>query len=211
MASREDCLDEIARKTGRSRKDVEDLLEQIALRKPTPTNTTAWAPMRPIPRRATKRSKEIYERAALDQRAAVLDGRKAIARQRYYEIRRRRSPACRSATSSRRGSRRRPRAWRSRPSSSASTCRSSKAAIRWTRNSSRLRRRLVGGLSRDLEDAGLLKIFASRLIEDKWTDELFQLNRGEYGKPGLTKDAQALTIAKTIQKWQRAAMAGAQP
>ena len=66
-----------------------------------------------------------------------------------------------------------------------------------------LRRRLVGGLSRDLEDAGLLKVFASRALEDKWTDELFELNRGGRGNPGLTKDAQALTIAKTIQKWQR--------
>jgi hypothetical protein len=69
-----------------------------------------------------------------------------------------------------------------------------------------LKRQIVGGFARDLEAAGLLKLFASRSLEDKWTDELFELNKGPAGKPGITKDAQALAIAKTIQKWQKASM-----
>ncbi len=48
------------------------------------------------------------------------------------------------------------------------------------------------GFAKDIKDAGLLKIFASRAIEDKWIDELFELNRGQGGNPGKTKDAQAL-------------------
>src|SRR4029077_18925766 len=97
-----------------------------------------------------------------------------------------------------------------------------------------LRRLWIGGFAQDLEKAGLAKIFASRAIEDKWTDELFELNkkgspawqraaaggepyaeelaeltqRGQGpGTPGKTKDVHALEIAKIVQKWQRQAMA----
>jgi hypothetical protein len=66
---------------------------------------------------------------------------------------------------------------------------------------------LLGGFSSDLERAGLLKIFASKALEDKWSDELFELNREPYGKPGITKDAKALEIAKIVRKWQTQSMA----
>jgi hypothetical protein len=70
-----------------------------------------------------------------------------------------------------------------------------------------LRRQILGGFSSDLERAGLLKVFASKHLEDKWTDELFELNRDKYGKPGITKDAKALEIAKIVRKWQTQSMA----
>jgi hypothetical protein len=70
-----------------------------------------------------------------------------------------------------------------------------------------LRRQLVGGFSADLDRAGLSKVFASKALETKWIDELFELNREKYGKPGITKDAQALQIAQIIKKWQKQSMA----
>ena len=70
-----------------------------------------------------------------------------------------------------------------------------------------LRRQLLGGFSADLDRAGLLKVFASKQLEEQWTDELFELNREAYGKPGITKNAQALEIAKIIRKWQKQSMA----
>ena len=69
-----------------------------------------------------------------------------------------------------------------------------------------LRRRIVGGFSYDLETAkegDLLKLFASRQIEKQWTDELHQLWLGDKGKPGLSGNAQALAIARTVVEWQK--------
>ena len=204
--SRKDCLDEISRKTGRSRKDVNDLLEQI-LDAADGYQHDGMGTDEAYARARDERIKEIYERAALDRRAAVLDGRKEIARQRYYDAtakaisklpigdkfkERLATQAARLAVEAKLVGINLP-LFKGRNSVDAQFV--------------AMRRRLVGGLSRDLEAAGLLKTFASRALEDKWTDELFELNRAGGGNPGVTKDAQALTIAKTIQKWQRSSMA----
>lgn len=215
--NRKDCFDDIARKTGRSRKDVEDLLDQI-LSAADGYQHDGMEAGEAYARARDERIKQIYEEAARWHAAAILDGRKDIARQRYY-----------AATA---------KAIANLPISDKFKATLATQAARLAveaklvginlplfkgRNSVdaqfvALRRRLVGGLARDLEaggldgkfkDAGLLKIFATRAIEDKWTDELFELNRSDgRGNPGVTGDAHALEIAKTIQKWQRAAMDG---
>lgn len=206
MVTRKDCLDEIAKKTGRSRKDVNDILDEILDRADQHQEDGLGADQA-YARARDEKLKEIYERAALDRRGAILDGRKTIARQRYYA--------------------KTAEAIAALPVSPKVAAKLGVQAARLAleaklvgvnlpffkgRNSVdaqyvALRRLWVGGLSRDLEEAGLLKVFASRAIEDKWTDELFELNRGGSGKPGITKDAHALAIAETIQKWQRSSMA----
>jgi len=50
---------------------------------------------------------------------------------------------------------------------------------------------------------GLDKLFFSRKIEDAIFTERFELTRGDAGKPGKTKNPQALEIAKLLQKWDR--------
>jgi hypothetical protein len=67
----------------------------------------------------------------------------------------------------------------------------------------------VGGVVTDLERigrddpqfAGLDKVFYSRAIEDDIFREKWQLDSGEAGKPGITKNAAALKIAEVLHKW----------
>src|SRR5258705_8564588 len=53
-----------------------------------------------------------------------------------------------------------------------------------------LTEKYAGNFALDLERAGLDRLFGSRSIEDKWTDELAELNRAKGGRPGITKDPQ---------------------
>src|SRR5712671_2863366 len=69
-----------------------------------------------------------------------------------------------------------------------------------------LTEKYAGNFALDLERAGLDRLFGSRAIEDKWTDELAELNRAKGGRPGITKDPQALEIAQFIHKWQKVSM-----
>jgi hypothetical protein len=66
-----------------------------------------------------------------------------------------------------------------------------------------LTEKYVGNFALDLERAGLDRLFGSRAIEDKWTDELAELNRAKGGRPRITKDPQALEIAKLIHKCKK--------
>jgi len=205
MPSRKDCLDDIAKRTGRKREDVDELLDAIDARAQDYQETGGLGPDEAYARARDEMLNEISERAALARRAQIMDTRKDFSRARYYakvEEQIAKLPV------------------------------RSKLAKRLIRQAARivieaklvgvnlpflknrlsvdaqyvaLRRLWVGGMAGDLEKAGLLKVFATRSIEDKWTDELFDLNRG--GTGGRTGDAQALQIAKTVQKWQRQAMA----
>lgn len=65
----------------------------------------------------------------------------------------------------------------------------------------------MAGLVHDLERAGLDKLFASRTLERDWARELFEINKGVLGKPGISKNAQALAIAKTLHNWQKLSIA----
>jgi hypothetical protein len=233
MASRKDCLDDIAKKTGRKREEVEDLLEQILDRADEYEKDGVNAD------KAYERARDellanISERAALDRRARIMDTRKGIARSRYY---RDTAAAIEKLPAGRR------MLAKLKASSARFALEAKLVGVNVPFFKGRfsvdaqyvaLRRLWIGGLARDLEQAGLLKIFASRALEDKWTDELFELNKraspayqraaaaGEGGErdawelaqrgqgpgnPGLTKDAHALQIAKIVQKWQRTGMA----
>lgn len=69
----------------------------------------------------------------------------------------------------------------------------------------------IGGVVTDLERlgrddpalAGLDKIFYSRAIEDDVFREKWQLDSGGRGKPGSTKNAQAMAIARVLHKWDK--------
>lgn len=197
--SRKDCFDEIARKTGKKRAEVEDALDEIF-------NRAEGYEHDGMDRDAAyDRARDEFLKAAADQyalqrRGAILDMRKEIARHRFYaasaEAIRTLSPkmavkALRLAVEAKLVGSNLPFA-RGRLSVDAQYV--------------ALRRKLVGGFSDDLRREGLQKIFASRAIEDKWTDELFELNKAADGNPGITKDAQALKIAQIVQKWQKASI-----
>lgn len=65
----------------------------------------------------------------------------------------------------------------------------------------------VGGVVTDLERlssgpiVGLDKVFYSRTIEDDIFREKWQLDMGDAGKPGITKNDAALKIAEVLYKW----------
>ena len=67
---------------------------------------------------------------------------------------------------------------------------------------------LVGGFCADLENGrpaqGICHQARSRT---NGPTSCSRSNRGRYGKPGITKDAQALEIAKIVRKWQKQSMA----
>jgi hypothetical protein len=73
----------------------------------------------------------------------------------------------------------------------------------------------VGGAMLDLErigreDAqfrGLDNVFYSRAIEDDIFREKWQLDQGDRGKPGITKNAAALKIAEVLHKWDKVRVA----
>ncbi len=66
----------------------------------------------------------------------------------------------------------------------------------------------LSGLTNELQDKGLFKVARSRALERQWVQELGELSKGEDGKPGASGSAEALEIAKTIQRWQDVAKAG---
>jgi hypothetical protein len=67
----------------------------------------------------------------------------------------------------------------------------------------------IGGVVTDLERIGrddpklrgLDRLFYSRAIEDDIFREKWQLDSGELGKPGITKNEAALRIAEVLHKW----------
>lgn len=203
--TRKDCLDDIAKRTGRKREEVEDVLDDILDRAEGYENN-GQSSESAYTRARDEKLAEIAEASARARRAEILDTRKEINRHRFY--------------------RNTAKALAALPVSDKFKQKLATQAARLAmeaklvgvnlpffkgRNSVdaqhvALRRLWVGGLAGDLDKAGLLKVFATRHLEDKWTDELFELNKGKEGNPGVTKDAHALEIAKTIQKWQRTSM-----
>jgi len=198
--SRKDCLDDIAAKSGRPREDVEDALDEI-FNRAEGYEHDGMSRDDAYDRARDEFLKQSMEQDLLRRRAAILDMRKEIALHRFMAA--------------------------MRETITKLSPRHAKTAVRLALEAKlvgvnlpflknrlsvdaqyvALRRQLVGGFSNDLERAGLLKVFATKHLEDKWTDELFELNREQLGKPGITKDAQALAIAKIVRKWQRQSMA----
>ncbi len=207
MPSRKECLDDIAKRTGGKRDELDDLLKAIEERAKEFQDSGGLGPDEAYVRARDELLNEISERAALRRRALILDTRKEIARHRYYamveqQIAKLPVNARLAKRLLRQGAR------------LAIEAKLVGVNLPFLKNRLSvdaqfvaLRRLWVGGLSRDLEKAGLLKVFATRTLEDKWTDELFELNKRGGGDVGLTKDEHALAIAKIVQKWQQAGMA----
>jgi hypothetical protein len=223
----EDCADRITRRSGRDRAEVNDELKKLIDRVGDFTRD-GMDREEAFSRAREERLAEEADQGARRRRAAVMDMRKEIARTRYYattaEAIAKLSPklalrAARYALEAKLVGVNIPFA---------------KGRLSVDAQFVGLRRLWVGGFSNDLERAGLLHAFGSRALEDKWTAELFELNkrpsaawerakamgdagerdlweltgRGEGpGNPGITKDKQALQIATIAQKWQKAAMA----
>jgi hypothetical protein len=198
--SRKDCLTEIAEKSGKSREEVGDALDEI-LNRAEGYEHDGMGHDDAYARARDEFLQQSADQYARERRGAILDMRKESSRHRYYATTR---EAIRTLS----------------PSKAATAFRLAFEAklvgvnlpFLGNRRSVdaqyvALRRQLLGGFSSDLERAGLLKIFASKALQDKWTDELFELNREQYGKPGITKDAKALEIAKIVRKWQKQSMA----
>jgi hypothetical protein len=224
----EDCSDRITRKSGRARAAVNDEIKKLIDRVGDFTRD-GMDREEAFSRAREERMQEEADQSARKRRAAVMDMRKEIARSRFYD------------TTAEAIAKLSPnlalRAARYALEAKLVGVNIPFAKGRYSVDAQfvGLRRLWVGGFSNDLERAGLLKAFGSRALEDKWTAELFELNkrpseawerakamgdtgdprdlweatqRGEGpGNPGITGDKQALEIAKIAQKWQRAAMA----
>src|SRR5579862_570784 len=204
MPSRKDCLDDIAKRTGRPRNDVDELLQAIDAAAED-YQKDGMGPDEAYARARDELLNDMAEKAALARRAQIMDTRKDIARHRYYDqVERQIAKLPVRAALAKRLARGAARL--------AIEAKLVGVNLPFLKNRLSvdaqfvaLRRLWVGGMAGDLEKAGLLKIFATRTLEDKWTDELMNLNRG--GTGGSTKDAHALAIARIVQKWQREAMA----
>jgi len=66
-----------------------------------------------------------------------------------------------------------------------------------------LTRDYVVGLVTDLERAGLFETVRSGTVDRAIARELFELSRGENGKPGVTGNPQVLEIAQALHRYQR--------
>lgn len=198
--SRKDCIDEIAGRSGKTRAEAEDLLAAI-LDRAEGFEHDGMDRDRAYLRARDEFLQEVADQYARERRGAILDMRKESSRHRYYETTRseiqklapgKAKTAFRLALEAKLVGVNMPFLGNRRSVDAQYVA---------------LRRQLVGGFSSDLERAGLLKVFASKHLEKEWTDELFELNRDAYGKPGITRNAQALEIAKIIRKWQKQSMA----
>lgn len=204
MPSRKDCIEDILKRAGgkRSRKDVEDLLNDIDERAQSyqedgSTSDQAYG------RAREEMLEEQAETQALRKRAEIMDARKAIGRGRYYKT-------AQEAIS------------KFSPKLAAQATRLALEAklvgvnLPFFKNQmsvdaqyTALRRLWVGGFARDLEKSGVLELFASRSLEPEWTRELHELNYrsgpdvNDQANVGVTKNADALKIAQAIHKWQR--------
>ena len=58
------------------------------------------------------------------------------------------------------------------------------------------------GLVGELDKAGLFKAARDGSIERQWARELFEISKGEDGKPGVTGSKEALAIAKIVSRYQ---------
>ena len=65
-----------------------------------------------------------------------------------------------------------------------------------------LKEQYWSGMTAALERAGLFETVRSGRLEQDWARELFELSKGEDGKPGITHQAEALKIARIVHEWQ---------
>lgn len=64
-----------------------------------------------------------------------------------------------------------------------------------------LERRYLDGMTRELDQAGLWNAARGKTLERQWANELFELSKGDEGKPGVTGSPEALGVAQIIDKY----------
>ncbi|MCC6172077.1 MAG: hypothetical protein IT481_08615 [Gammaproteobacteria bacterium] len=203
---RDDCADDIAKKTGRSRREVDDALDEM-FERAEHHREGGRSPRDALGRAQTEAMDEEARRHAIFRRNMHLDALKSRDLNRFYEAAR--------AQLEQEG----PKASRlaleaaltgiNRPlfdpksrmgNQSSAAARSLGAKTDW-----------VGGVVDDLrrisrEDpalAGLDRIFFSRAAEDEIFIEKWQLDNPRDGKPGKTGNAAAKRIAEVLHKWDK--------
>ena len=203
MPSRRDCVDGAAGRNGRKPEEVEEDVADM-LGRADGYEHDGEDYQNALGRAGLEMMQEQLERNRLASRAAMMDARKDIARRAYYrrtvEEIEKRFPKYgveggRLAIEAKLVGVNLP-FFKNRASVDAQFM--------------ALRKQIVGGFELALEKShagDLVKMFASRQIEKDWTDELFQLWRGKRGAPGITKNPQALAIAKAIMEAQKDSIA----
>jgi hypothetical protein len=200
---RKDCIDEILEAIGRrrTRKEVEDHVEQIDER--AEEYVAEGMARAEALRRATEETlKEASIRNAIARRNVREDAIKDRTRHQFYDEAAKNGHEFARAIEARLvGSNRPMFDPKSRTGNQLSAAAIGLAAKKdW-----------IGGVVTDLERlgrddpklAGLDKIFYSRAIEDDIFREKWQLDFGDRGKPGITKNEQAVAIARVLHKWDK--------
>lgn len=210
MVDRKDCIDDILKAVGgrMNRRQVEDHLEEI-LDRAESSRTYGDNPREALGKAAMEMLEEEAVRSAILRRNMRMDAIKDIARHQFYDTARTTLEkegegvkAARLAAEARLVGINRPLF---DPKSRMGNQDSVGALALGTKVD------WVGGVINDLRRigrdepkfSGLERIFLSRKIEDKIFLEKYELDLGERGKAGVTKDEQALRIAKVLHDWDK--------
>ncbi|MCK1501507.1 hypothetical protein [Bradyrhizobium sp. 188] len=207
MDRRKDCIDEILEAIGRrrTRKEVEDHVEQIDER--AEEYVADGMARAEALRRATEETlKEASIRNAIARRNVREDAIKDRTRRQFYDEAVKNGHDWERVIEARLvGSNRPMFDPKSRTGNQLSAAALGLAA----------KKNWIGGVVTDLERlgrddpklAGLDKIFYSKTIEDDIFREKWQLDAGDRGKAGVTKNEHALAIAKVLHKWDKVRVA----
>ena len=179
MPSKKDCLDDIARRTGRPHGEVNDIAQEVFDRAKQ-YEDEGLGVGDAYQRARDELLSEMSESYSLLRRAEIMDVKKDIARHRYYKTVADQIAGYLDKVSPRLAQKLRMQAPRIAMEAKLVGVNMPFLKNRLSVDAQyiALRRLWVGGFSRDLEKQKLLKIFATRAIEDHWTDELFELNKG---------------------------------
>lgn len=190
MASeRDDCIAKIIKKTeGRmSREAVEDALEDL-LNKADSDPSGSRSYNEKLARAAEQMQQGFFEREAVARRNRINDVLISVDNHRFYNL----APNAKLAMEAKLVGVNTPFAGH-RYGSVANQERT-------------ILEEHTGGMVTDMVNAEVDKIFASRGMERDWARELFEINKGDAGKPGITNNPQAKQIAELIHKWQKASV-----
>lgn len=192
MAERDDCIDRVVRASGGrlSRDQAMDSLDEILARAESSGPGTAGMDQK-LAKTAAAIEDKYAEAAAVARRKARMDELKKIALRKYVD----RAPTKAQGLEAALGGVNTPF-----PGSRLSV----------DAEYGGLKRELIGSFWNEMEttkapglpDGGLDKLFLSQKIEREWMRELHELNKVGGGKPGVTKNKEALAIAEIIQRAQ---------
>ena len=180
MPDNEDCIDDIANKTGRSRKDVTDDLEELLSRADEEGQSGS-----PNFGKGGQKLLEDYAIWAARKRRSIIDDQM-------------------KQSAFIRGVNKAP----TKALGIEAALGGVNAQFEGSRDSIEnlgltIHNQLANGFDLEMQQLKLDKLFSSRMYEDAWGRELYEVSKGRLGQPGLTRNKQALDIAKTIHKWQK--------